>query len=244
MRENGPVAPVACAARLAVSLEFLLERLDHGGEVGGELEDGRRRQHRPGPIVLVVREQVRHAQPARQSTLRHLDARHQIEPEQRKVREVVVRERFVIQVGVHEPDPRQPVPVPTSQIRQKQPARVADNHRRHAPAAFEQEADLALDFPRDFRQGSRELRCDDAVGARTTPPQSPERPQLRRLQTAQIAAKQGRSSPRRMGIPPMSRADTLRLHHDAANDALTFDRVQRPLRLAQFVDIELLEFLP
>ena len=59
-------------------------------------------QHAPGLAALDRRQQVRDVQIGGPPVGLHADGRHQVQPQQRQVDQVVARQRLVAQVGVHQ----------------------------------------------------------------------------------------------------------------------------------------------
>ena len=94
----------------------------------------------------------------------HADRRHQVQPQQRQVDEVVARQRLVAQVGVHQAQAAEAAAAgaDAADLGQVDARGVADEDVLDLAAPADQDADLALDLARDARTG--------------TPPARPRRP--------------------------------------------------------------------
>jgi hypothetical protein len=97
----------------------------------------------------------------------NVDGDHQIEPQEGKVVQVVLRQLFAAQVRV---DAAQPAKAPLGDARAREvgplnAARVADDDILDVAFAIYQRSDLAARLVREFRQLPRELRRDDLLGS-------------------------------------------------------------------------------
>ena len=146
--------------------ELLLERLCPGQRVVVERVHALDHLVLPQDALRVLRQEVGPVHLAGKPVLEHLDGRHQVEPEQGQVGEVVARERLAVQVGVHQAQTAEPAlaGAGAAHIRELQLAGVADHHRLHVPLAIEEDADLPVGLERHLGEVPGELRRDDHPG--------------------------------------------------------------------------------
>ncbi len=85
--------------------------------------------------------------------------RHEVQPQERQVDEIVARQRLVAQVGVHEAKaPKAPASGPkAADLREVDPRGVTDEDVLDLAAPVDQDADLSLDLARDGAQEGRQL---------------------------------------------------------------------------------------
>ncbi len=106
---------------------------------------------------------------ARQPVLAHRDGRHQVEPQEREVGQVVPRERFAVQVRVHQAQAAQPdlAGARAPDVGQREARGVADDDLRDVPLAVEEDADLPVRFSGELGEVPGELGAHDlgAAGA-------------------------------------------------------------------------------
>jgi len=139
-----------------------------------------------------------------ESVLRHLDGCNEVQPQQRKVSEVIVVQRLAREVRMHQPHPSQAVTAAPAQFRKKQPPRVAHNDRRDPAPAVQKQPHLTLDLPRDLGKRLGEFRRNDAIRMSAPALQPFERAQLRCFETVQIAAEQSSPISSALSITPAS----------------------------------------
>ena len=147
------------------ALELLLERLDQRGRRPASLRwNGSVGSSAPRLAALDRRQQVRDVQVGGPPVGPHADRRHQVEPQQRQVDEVVARQRLVAQVRVHQAQAAEPAAAgaDAADLGQVDARGVADEHVLDLAAPADQDPDLPLDLARDARTG--------------TPPARPTRP--------------------------------------------------------------------
>ena len=116
-----------------------------------------RRQQLPRGFVVgtlrpraLRRPQVGRVNEPREAVLSHREPRHEVQPEQDQIGEIVAGERFVRQMGVDEaqsPEPPAGDPLPL-EVRKLDPVSVPDADPGHRPAAVHQYADLTANGPR------------------------------------------------------------------------------------------------
>ena len=134
-------------------------------------------------------EQVRHVDRARVAVRSHADRGHEVQAQQRQVREVVLGQGLVVQVGVNaaqaaEASGSGPVVVGR---RDDDAARVAD-HDEHDPAgAFDQHPDLAPDLMRQQAEVAGELGRDEDLGRHASPVEVFQATGLVRLEPGAVA---------------------------------------------------------
>ncbi len=94
------------------------------------------------------------------------DGGHGIQPQQRKVRQIVIRQTLVFQMGVDAAHAAQPSGkgAVLVQLGQENRLEVADHHIGNLAAAVDQQTNLALNFERQLRQVARQLRGDQKFG--------------------------------------------------------------------------------
>ena len=93
------------------------------------------------------------------------DRRHQVEPQQREVGQVVAGERLALEVRVHQAQAPQTylARAGTADVGQLELVRVAHNHRFDGTLTGEQDADLSVGLEGELGEVPRELGADDFV---------------------------------------------------------------------------------
>lgn len=138
---------------------------------------------------------MRHVERAGQSTGQHLDGRHEIETQQGEVGQVLIIQRFVIEVRMHEAHPSETVAAAPAQFREEETAGIPHQYSLDLAAPIQQQTDLPLDFFRDFGECARQFRCDDMRGMHASLTELVQAPNLGRLQAVCVAAEQVVNSP-------------------------------------------------
>ena len=120
----------------------------------------------------------------------HADRRHQVQPQQRQVDEVVARQRLVAQVRVHQPQAAEPAAAgaDAADLGQVDARGVADEDVLDLAAPPDQDADLPLDLARDAAQVRRQLGRRDLRRTEPPPVNALQRVLLAGLEPRDIAA--------------------------------------------------------
>ena len=93
----------------------------------------------------------------------HGHCSHQIKLEQRQIHEVVLCERFMLEMGVHTAEAFQPSPAGSIflKIGDDDPLMVADHDMCYPALTVDQETDLTADFKRELGNGLGEFWRDN-----------------------------------------------------------------------------------
>ncbi len=123
----------------------------------------------------------------------HRDRGHRIEPEQREIGEIVARERFAAQVGVHEPQPAKPAlpTAHTTDVGQEDLGGVADHHVRDGATPVDEDPDLAMQRRALLGELGCELHGDDLRRGHPPPVQALQRLDLAGLESGEVAGHLG-----------------------------------------------------
>jgi hypothetical protein len=99
---------------------------------------------------------------ARQPVRQDLDHGDQVEPQEREVVQVVVRERLPLEMGMDEPQAAEApdAAAQASDVRQLEALGVSDHDVADRSVAGDEDADLAAELARDFGQMAGELGRD------------------------------------------------------------------------------------
>jgi hypothetical protein len=118
----------------------------------------------------VDRQQVRGANQTRHPIAPHVNRRHQVEPQQREVREIVSGEFLTREVSVNATQTAKAIRAHANafEIGQYNAASIADNNVLDVTTSVHKHADLPVNLVRCFRKLTRELLRDDL--ARRNPP--------------------------------------------------------------------------
>ena len=133
---------------------------------------------------------MRRPHDARQSgVLVDVDGDHQVEPQQREVGEIVLRQFLAAEVRVDAAQATEAVGGDTSplQVRQLNAARVPDDDVLDVAFTVDQRADLAASFVREFGQLTRELGRHDLLRRNSTRVEFFNATQLIRFQPLRVA---------------------------------------------------------
>ena len=136
------------------------------------------------------RQQMRAAHLARQPrALVHVDGDHQVEPEQRQIVQVVLRQLLAAQVRV---DGAQAAEAPLADARALEvgpldAACVADDDRLDVALAVNERAYLAARLVRQLGELTRELGCDDLLRRDAARVELLDAPELVRLKPLRVA---------------------------------------------------------
>ena len=116
--------------------------------------------------------------------------RHQIQPQERQVDEVVARQRLVAEVGVHQAQAAEtPPPGPqAADLRQVDARGIPDEDVLDLAPAVDQDADLPFDLARDGPQEGRQLGRRHLRRLQPPPVDALQRMLLARLEPNDIAS--------------------------------------------------------
>ncbi len=159
--QQGPGARIRRDRRRRNPLELVFQRVDERSGVQRAPVKRLRRQDPPGFGGLPVggRQQVGDVQVRRTPVGQKPDRRHEIQPQQRQVDQVVPGQRLVAQVGVHQTKPAE-APAPraqTADLRQVDARGIPHEDVLDLAAPVDQDADLPLDLARDRAEIRRQL---------------------------------------------------------------------------------------
>ena len=109
--------------------------------------------------------------PPRKSVGQDADRPYQVETEESEVRQVVLRQRLVLEVRVQTPDAAKFLSpeLERVEIGNDDLPVGPDDHGADGPAPIDEQADLARDLAGDFGQGAGQFRGDES-GRRELPP--------------------------------------------------------------------------
>jgi len=100
-----------------------------------------------------------------QPVMTHIDGRHEIESQERKIGEIVVSQGLPGQMGVEAPQPTK-APLGDAnafQVGKNDASCIADDDGVHRAPSIHQHSYLSIDFSGQLRQGAGELLGDDCV---------------------------------------------------------------------------------
>lgn len=119
-----------------------------------------------------------------------------IEAIEGQIRQLFLREGFVIEVSLNEPDPaQQSAPKPNLlQVSQREPTVRSHQNLFDYSTAGNDESDTPPDLPGQGRATSRELRANDLIDRDSAAVQPFKPPELIRFQTARISVDAGNSA--------------------------------------------------
>ncbi len=144
--QNRPVLRACRRDSQAIPLQFILERLHQRWEVQVGLIAGGGWENAPARLIPVVRgENVRNLQLGGTSMRIDSNRCQAIQPQEYQVHEILLRKRFFLEMGVHQPQPSQtPASSPAfGQVWNEKGAGPTNQHRLHRAVTRQQEAHLA-----------------------------------------------------------------------------------------------------
>jgi len=122
--------------------------------------------HVPYLSLIVSGDEVGRKDPAGQPLGGDPHGGHEVEAQERQVREVVLRERLALQMGVDAVQPLEPpfAAAVAAEVGDDDLLVVPDDGKADLPLAVDNNPDLASDFPGELGEVAGELRGDDLVG--------------------------------------------------------------------------------
>ncbi len=138
-----------------------LERSNLRHEVARHLVEGRRLVLAPQLAGGVLREQMGPANDSGKTVRANTDGGDEIEPEEREVGQVIPRQGFRLEMGVHEPQSAQAsfARASAADVRQIDAAGVSDENRLDLALPGEQDAELAVQLEGQLGEVTRQLRA-------------------------------------------------------------------------------------
>ena len=195
--DQRPFGAVAAGRAADDPGELVFERLDRRLEIEVELVDGSGANPDKrilGRLVVVAGRQDRRVEVGGldapgQPAVANLHHRHEVEPQQCQVVEIVEAEGLSLEMSVHESKAAE-APGSTAQttdVGKHEPARVADDDVADRSVASDQNAHLAAELFGDLGEMTGELGGDDFVRRHTAPVRSLESALLRGLDALDVA---------------------------------------------------------
>ena len=121
----------------------------------------------------------------RKAVVPHPDTGDQVEAMERQLSEVFMRQRFIVEMALHQPDPAQEPAAETDllEIPQRKAVARSDNDLIHQATPGNDQPDSATNLPGDFTAGSCQLRSDDLTHGYPTAVQALQSRQGTRFQS-------------------------------------------------------------
>ena len=171
------------------ALELLLQRGHQVGRVHLGLVERDGRHHRPGHAVGGGRRHVGQVQVGRAPVPGHPHRRHQVQPQQRQVDQVVPGQRLVAQVGVHQPQAPEPPPAGAQapELGDVDARGITDEYVFDLAPPADQHPHLPLQLPGQPTHVARQLVRQHLAGVDPPPVDALQRLGLAGLQAAEVA---------------------------------------------------------
>lgn len=119
------------------------------------------------------------------------ERRHQVEPEERQVGQVIISKGFTLQMRMDQPEPSEPLLAEgaVGKVRDEKTSLVADDDILHPPRPVDDDADLAVDLPGKLHHPRGQFGAYHLVYRHTSPIEPLKASNLALFETCQVSTR-------------------------------------------------------